>query len=71
MVVWSIPAKDDHRSIYDYIAKDSSFYADRVIDKIIERTDSLELFPESGRLVPEIDDAITREIFVYSYRVIL
>jgi len=31
---------------------------------------SLSQFPESGRIVPEIDDPEIRERFVYSYRVI-
>jgi len=70
MVIWSSPARDDLKAIHDYIALDSGFYAERVIEKIIERTGILELFPDSGRIVPEIDDNVTREIFVYSYRII-
>ncbi len=30
----------------------------------------LNLFPEIGRIVPEIDDTNVREIFIYSYRLI-
>ena len=27
MVIWSIPARNDLKQIYDYIAKDSKYYA--------------------------------------------
>ena len=36
----------------------------------METGKSLSQFPESGRIVPEIDDPAIRERFVYSYRVI-
>lgn len=68
MVVWTKPAREDLKQIHDFIAIDSKFYADKVIDDIISTTERIELFPESGRIVPEISEEITREIFVYSYR---
>ena len=46
---WTELALQDLRDIYDYISKDSVFYADRYIDKLIERVDQLESNPKSGR----------------------
>jgi toxin ParE1/3/4 len=70
MVVWSEPAKEDLKIIHDYIYHDSPFYAQQVITNIIEKTETLINFPETGRIVPEINNSNTREIFIYSYRII-
>ena len=63
-------ALDDLKNIHDYISKDSSFYADRFTNKIINRTDLLEKFPKSGRVVPEFEDENIREVIEGSYRII-
>ena len=70
MVKWSIPAKDDLKQIFEYIAKDSKFYANKVADEIVEKSEMLDKFPEMGRIVPEIEDSNIRELIVYSYRLI-
>lgn len=70
MVVWSGPAKKDLKQIYDYIARDSKFYARKVAYDVVERVENLDRFPNIGRIVPEVNDPNIKEIFVYSYRVI-
>ena len=70
MVKWSIPAKMDLKQIHDYIAMDSRYYAKKVAQTIVEKTEDLISFPERGRVVPEIGDTRVREIFIYSYRLI-
>ncbi len=70
MVKWSIPAKLDLKRIYDYIAQDSTFYARKVADEILDKSVDLLEFPEIGRKVPEVDESNIREVFVYSYRLI-
>ncbi|WP_395738483.1 type II toxin-antitoxin system RelE/ParE family toxin [Prosthecobacter sp.] len=44
-IFWSSQARKDLRAIRSYIARDSSFYADRMVTRIIERTDILALHP--------------------------
>jgi toxin ParE1/3/4 len=61
-VIWTEIAIDDLRSIHDYISKDSILYADRFVDKIINRVSQLENFPKSGRVVPEFDSPLIREL---------
>jgi plasmid stabilization system protein ParE len=56
MVIWSVPARNDLKKIHDYIAKDSKYYAQNVIQEIIAKTETLTDFPEIGRVVPEISD---------------
>ena len=68
-VVWTEPAVSDLDSIHSYISRDSIIYADSVVSEIFDATDRLIDYPQSGRIVPEIDDDATREIIVGNYRV--
>ena len=70
MVKWSRPARMDLKQIHDYIAEGSRYYAKKVVQTIVEKTEELMVFPEIGRIVPELDDPNIRELFVYSYRLI-
>jgi toxin ParE1/3/4 len=70
MVNWSVYAKNDLKTIFNYIKKDSEVYAKKVTDDIIEKSELLNSFPDMGRIVPEISEHNVREIFVYSYRII-
>jgi addiction module RelE/StbE family toxin len=70
MVKWSVPAKNDLKQIHDYIAKDSKYYAQNVVQEIVAKTETLTDFPEIGRVVPEINYQNIRELIVYSYRLI-
>jgi len=70
MVIWSIPARNDLKQIYEYIAKDSKYYATNVVEHIVSKAENLNEFPEIGRVVPEIGDENVRELIIYSYRLI-
>lgn len=69
-IEWTEPAVADLENIQDYIARDSADYADALVERLILSVDQLELFPESGRRVPESTDPKIRELLVESYRVI-
>ena len=69
-VIWSKVAKDDLKQIYKYISRDSKYYADQVVEKIIGKTEHLENYPHMGRVVPEINNDSIRELLVYSYRLV-
>jgi len=70
MVIWSIPAKHDLEKIHKFIAKDSQYYALKVSNEFIEKSEILIDFPEMGRIVPELGNPKIRELFIYSYRLI-
>ena len=70
MVVWTIPAKNDLRQIYNSIAYDSKIYAKRVIQNIAAKPDVLDGLPRIGRVVDELNDEKIREIPIYTYRII-
>jgi addiction module RelE/StbE family toxin len=67
---WTNLALNDLQDIYDYVAKDSPKFADRLMDKIIERVDVLEHHPKIGRKVPEFDNEQIRELIEGNYRII-
>lgn len=69
-VSWSPEAIEDIESIAEYIERDSPFYAQSVVSKILEVSKSIGEFPRMGRAVPEFGDESIRERFVYSYRVV-
>ncbi len=70
MVIWSIPAKHDLKKIHDYIAEDSKYYALKVSQEFVVKSEALSNFPEMGRVVPEIGNPNIRELIIYSYRLI-
>ena len=69
-IEWSELALSDLQSIHEYISQDSAFYAERLIDKIAGRINQLEKFPQSGRIVPELNNEMVRELIEGSYRII-
>lgn len=69
-VVWSPRAIQDVEAIASYIAQDSAAYAGAVVEKIIANTRRLSSFPQSGRVVPELNDPKLREQIAYNYRII-
>ncbi|MFN5557485.1 MAG: type II toxin-antitoxin system RelE/ParE family toxin [Chryseotalea sp.] len=69
-IVWTDFAVEDLKSIHEYISKDSKFYADRFIEKLMERVEQLEHQPKSGRIVPEFDLETLRELIEGNYRII-
>jgi len=70
VVIWSQQAVVDLRSIHDFIARDSRYYAKKVVHDIREMVDELNRLPKMGRIVPELNEEDVRELFLYSYRII-
>jgi toxin ParE1/3/4 len=70
MVIWTAPAKDDLKKIYDYIAGDSKYYAKKVAQEFVDKSEQLVKLPRMGRIVPEVEDPNIRELIIYSYRLI-
>lgn len=69
-LTWLPEAIEDIEAIASYIERDSPWYANIVVTKVIALAETIPEFPESGRTVPEMNDASIRERFVYSYRLI-
>ncbi len=70
MVKWTRHAKRQLRHIHDYIAQDSSLYARRVSEALVEKTIGLDELPRKGHKVPELNEDAVRELGLYSYRIL-
>jgi plasmid stabilization system protein ParE len=69
-IVWSPDAESDLQGIRDYSAHDSQRYAAFVLQRIVAGVERLSTFPESGRIIPELDNAAIREVIVDAFRVV-
>jgi len=69
-IEWTEPALVDLESIWDYIKRDSEYYATQFVERIIDAVGSLESFPVMGRTVPEAEDQNVRELLFNNYRII-
>jgi toxin ParE1/3/4 len=69
-VVWTATAIGQLAAIREYISQTSAFYAERMIQRILDRAPQLASFPSSGRTVPEVGRPDIREVIEGPYRVI-
>ena len=69
VVRWSSQARKDLESISDYYREVSAFYAERFEEQVFEATRRLEVFPRSGRVIPEAEDEQLREVIYREYRI--
>jgi len=69
-VHWSPQAISDVESIRDFVGRDSPSYGTLLAARIIDSVERLGRFPESGRIVPEFQDATLHEILWRNYRIV-
>lgn len=69
-VVWSDTSRSDVRSIFQWIARDSVINADRLVHRLLDAPNRLELFPGSGAPVEEFPTSGLRELFIGDYRIV-
>jgi toxin ParE1/3/4 len=70
-VIWTEPAREDLRSIYEYIKRDSDLYARSLLRELVAAANSLENFPNRGRYFPESPkQGELRELLIQSYRLV-
>jgi len=61
---WTLQTANDLESITVFIAKDSESYAQVFAIDVLQAVNRLIDFPKSGRMVPEADNPIIREIIL-------
>ena len=69
-IKWTPQSLGDIEAIADFIARDSDYYALMFTEKVFDTVERLKLFPESGRMVPELNRKKIREIIFGNYRII-
>ncbi len=69
-VLWTSAALGHLADIYEHVARDSTRYAKRLVDRITARSRQIASFPESAPVVAEYADPTIREVLEGPYRVI-
>ncbi len=67
---WTPQASVDLEAIAEFIALDSPHYASLFVVDVLDAVEQLELFPDSGRIVPELTENSIREIILGNYRIV-
>ena len=69
-VEWLDRANIDLIEIYNYISKDSLYYASKTVTEILKKVEYLYMFPYMGRKVLEYQNEDYRELIYKSYKII-
>ena len=69
VVRWSSQARKDLEDISDYYREVAPSYAERFEEQVLDATRRLEVFPRSGRMIPEAEDDQLREVNYRDYRI--
>jgi toxin ParE1/3/4 len=69
-VYWTDTAQRHLDAIHAYIAQNSPQYAKRMVDRLTSRSLQISIHPLSGRIVPEYEISLIREVIEGPYRII-
>jgi addiction module RelE/StbE family toxin len=69
-IIWSPLAIDRITETAEFISEDSPVSAERWINSIFKKVSRLKKYPESGRIVPDLNISSIREIISGNYRII-
>jgi toxin ParE1/3/4 len=68
-IIWTKFAREDLKAVHAYIARDSVYYANQIVQKITKAVAALQDFPELGQVVTGFVRYAIRERIVQNYRV--
>ncbi len=68
-IIWAPRALEDLREIVSYIRQHNADAAHRFGQKLIQKAETLDRFPERGRLIQKFQNLNIREIFLPPYRI--
>ena len=69
-IIWSPLAVERAAEIAEYISRDNPTAAEKWVDTVFSKVAQLKSFPESGRIVPEINNEDFRGLIYGNYRII-
>jgi len=69
-VRWTERAQNDLAAIHAFVSCSSPHYASIIIRQLLAAVDRLQVFPESGRAVPEFANPAVREVVRTPYRIV-
>ncbi|MGB0468227.1 MAG: type II toxin-antitoxin system RelE/ParE family toxin [Pontibacterium sp.] len=68
-IVWTEPALADLNDIAEYVALDNVVAANSLVQTVLTKIERLDTFPESGRIVPELEHLKYREVVISPCRI--
>ena len=69
-VIWTKQGYSTLDEAVAYVAQDSLTAAQQLLESALDTAESLAVFDERGRIVPELQQTSVRELFVQRYRLI-
>jgi toxin ParE1/3/4 len=69
-VLWTEAALNQLEAIRDFLSQTSPEYAQRIVERLVSRSERLAAFPHSGRMVPEYELDEVRQVIEGAYRII-
>lgn len=69
-ILWSPLSVERLEEIFEYISKNNSQAAQKMVSRIFKKVETLSEYPERGRKVPEVKREEIREVFLGEYRII-
>ncbi len=69
-ILWSPLSVERLEEIFEYISKNNSPAAKKMVGRIFKKVETLSEYPERGRKVPEVKREEIREVFLGEYRII-
>ncbi|MBX3301878.1 MAG: type II toxin-antitoxin system RelE/ParE family toxin [Nitrospira sp.] len=69
-VVWTTSARNELDDIVTYIAKDAPLSALAFLEEVLNTANSLTTLAQRGRIVPEFQNPLVRELFIKHYRLL-
>ena len=69
-LIWNDTPREEVRDIYSFLYGLSPAAADTWSDELEKTVSSLLVFPEMGRVVPELSVSFIREVLAKRYRVV-
>lgn len=69
-ILWTEAALNQLEAIRDFLSGTSPEYAQRIVERLVNRSEQLPAFPRSGRMVPEYELDEVRQVVEGAYRII-
>ncbi|QEY60265.1 type II toxin-antitoxin system RelE/ParE family toxin [Pseudomonas sp. C27(2019)] len=68
-IIWTEPALQELDALAEYVALDNPEAASHLVEKVFDKVERLENFPQSGRVPPELPNSVYREVVVPPCRI--
>lgn len=69
-VIWTTSARNELDDIVAYIAQDAPLSALAFLEEVLDTANTLVTLAMRGRVVPELQNPLVRELFIKHYRLL-